>query len=81
MGDFNSEWLADVSVIKELADKSRFVTYMPESDDYDTYKDKRLDWILISNDMEFIGYQVLPDALSDHAMIVADIRFKDNRDE
>ena len=81
MGDFNSEWLADVSVIKELAEKTRYVTYMPESEDYDTYKDKRLDWILISNDMEFIGYQILQDTLSDHAMVVADIRFKNNRDK
>ena len=77
MGDFNSEWLAEESVIKELAQKSRFVTYMPSSTDYDTYKNKRLDWVLISNDMEFVNYQVLPDTLSDHAMIVADIRFID----
>ena len=77
MGDFNSEWLADESVIKELATKSRFISYRPESGDYATYKGKRLDWILITKDMEFVNYEVLPDPLSDHSMIVADIRFKD----
>jgi endonuclease/exonuclease/phosphatase family metal-dependent hydrolase len=77
MGDFNSEWLAKESVIKELATKTRFITYRPGSGDYDTYKDKRLDWILITKDLEFVSYEVLPDTLSDHSMIVADIRFKD----
>ena len=78
MGDFNSEWLAEVSAIKELATKSRFSTYKPEAANYNSYKDKRLDWILITKDMEFANYRVLPDTLSDHAMVVADIRFKDN---
>ena len=78
MGDFNSEWLAEMSVIKDLATKSRFVSYRPEALDYNSYKSKRLDWILVTKDMEFVNYQVLPDVLSDHAMIVADIRFKVN---
>ncbi len=80
MGDFNSEWLAETSVIQELATKSRFTTYRPESVDYNTYKDKRLDWILITKDIEFVNYQVLPDTLSDHAMVVADIRFISDAD-
>jgi endonuclease/exonuclease/phosphatase family metal-dependent hydrolase len=80
MGDFNSEWLAEETVIKQLAQTSHFKTYMPESDYYNTYKNKRLDWILISNDMEFVSYRVLPDTLSDHAMILADIRFRKSVD-
>jgi endonuclease/exonuclease/phosphatase family metal-dependent hydrolase len=76
MGDFNSEWLAEISVIKELATKSHFISYRPESPDFNTYKNKRLDWILITNDLEFVNYQVLPETLSDHAMVIADIRFK-----
>jgi len=78
MGDFNSEWLAEVSVIKELATRSRFYAYEPAGDNYHSYKNKRLDWILITRDMEFANYQVLPDTLSDHAMVLADIRFKQN---
>ena len=34
MGDFNSEWLAETSVIRELTRKSRFKSYRPESADY-----------------------------------------------
>jgi len=78
LGDFNSEWLAETSVIKELTEKSRFITYKPEAANCNSYKDKRLDWILITKDLEFVNYQVLPDTLSDHSMIIADIRFKDN---
>ena len=53
-----------------------FISYRPESPDFNTYKNKRLDWILITNDLEFVNYQVLPETLSDHAMVIADIRFK-----
>lgn len=81
MGDFNSEWLSELSVIQEFATNSRFFTYKPGSPDYNTYKDKRLDWILITRDMEFVSYKVLPDTLSDHAMIVSDLRFKDKYEE
>ena len=80
MGDFNSEWLADASVIKELATNGHFITHEPDADNYNTYEDKRLDWILITKDMEFVNYKVLPDILSDHAMVVADIYFKANVD-
>jgi endonuclease/exonuclease/phosphatase family metal-dependent hydrolase len=81
MGDFNSEWLAEAAVIKELATNGHFITHQPDADNYNTYEDKRLDWILITKDMEFVNYQVLPDILSDHAMVVADIRYKVNSDE
>ena len=80
MGDFNSEWLAETSVIKELATNGHFITHEPGADNYNTYEDKRLDWILITKELEFVNYQVLPDILSDHAMVVADIRFKANAD-
>lgn len=76
MGDFNSEWLGEATIIKELATNGHFITHEPGADNYNTYKDKRLDWILITKDMEFVNYQVLPDKLSDHAMVVADICFK-----
>ena len=66
---------------KRLATGSRFKSYKPESEAYDTYKNKRLDWILITKDMQFENYQVLPDTLSDHAMVVADISFKVNPSE
>ena len=78
MGDFNSEWLGEASVIKKLSTKTRFITYKPETPAYNTYKNKRLDWILITKELEFTDYRVLPDTLSDHAMVIAEIRFKDD---
>ena len=81
MGDFNSEWLKEASTIRALAEESRFTTYQPESTGYETYKGKRLDWILITKDLEFVDYRVLPDTLSDHAMLVADIRFRASTDD
>jgi endonuclease/exonuclease/phosphatase family metal-dependent hydrolase len=76
MGDFNSQWPAEVSAIEDLVIQTRFVTYEPLGDNHSSYKNKRLDWILITRDMAFENYQVLPDTLSDHAMVLADIRFK-----
>ena len=77
MGDFNSEWLAESSVIKEFETNSRFYAYKPESSAYNSYKDKRLDWILLTKDLEFTDYKVLAKTLSDHSMILAEVRFKD----
>ena len=80
LGDFNSEWLADGSVVKRLADESGMSAYRPDADDLPTYKsDNRYDWILISNDFVFIRYEVLPDLLSDHRAVVADIGLKQPR--
>ena len=76
MGDFNSEWFSSESVIKSLSTSSRFSTYKPEQPAYNTYKDKRLDWVLISKELEFTDYNVLTDTLSDHAMVMAEVRFK-----
>lgn len=76
MGDFNSEWLKGETVIKKLLTRSRFSTYKPESSSYNTYKNKRLDWVLITKDLEFVDYKILPDVLSDHKMVIAEIRFK-----
>jgi endonuclease/exonuclease/phosphatase family metal-dependent hydrolase len=33
----------------------------------------RLDWILISDELEFTSYETLPDRLSDHLGVVAEI--------
>ena len=75
LGDFNSDWLAGDSVVKELAKQSSLKTYQPESTELGTYtkNDRRLDWILVSKEFEFRRYQVLPDILSDHYAVVAEI--------
>jgi len=74
MGDFNSDWLADDSVVRNLSRASGLQIYRPEAPDLATYNSKRIDWILISEDLTFISYNVLPDAVSDHRGVVAEIR-------
>jgi endonuclease/exonuclease/phosphatase family metal-dependent hydrolase len=77
LGDFNSDWLADELVVRALASDNKLKGYCPSADDLATYPsgNKRLDWILISNSLEFINYDVLPDVLSDHKAVVAEIGF------
>ena len=75
MGDFNSEWFREASVIRALVEDSRFTAYAPESVGYDSYKNKRLDWILITRDLQFVSYRVVDEVLSDHALLLAGVRF------
>jgi endonuclease/exonuclease/phosphatase family metal-dependent hydrolase len=36
---------------------------------------QRIDWILLSPELEFVEHRTLPDPVSDHLAVVADIRF------
>jgi len=77
LGDFNSEWFAEESVVKELAEKSRLSVYQPDAIDLHTYNSKRrYDWILISDEFAFVRYEVLPDIISDHLAVLAVIKLK-----
>jgi endonuclease/exonuclease/phosphatase family metal-dependent hydrolase len=78
LGDFNSEWLTDGSVVAEFARLSGLHTYHPQATDLGTYHSgkKRFDWILISNELEFKSYVVLSAVISDHQAVVADIDLK-----
>jgi endonuclease/exonuclease/phosphatase family metal-dependent hydrolase len=75
LGDFNSDWLADEQVIRTLARENNLKAYRPAADDLGTFPsgNKRLDWILISDTLDFINYTVLPDVLSDHKAVIAEI--------
>ena len=75
LGDFNSEWLADGSVVVDLAKRAGLHVYQPDAENLVTYKDgkRRLDWILISKELEFRHYAVLPDIVSDHYAIIAEV--------
>lgn len=79
MGDFNSEWQVERSHVRRLAEVLGLSAYQPESEGQGTYKStsgKRLDWILISSDLEFLAYRVLPDVLSDHLAVFAEISYR-----
>jgi endonuclease/exonuclease/phosphatase family metal-dependent hydrolase len=81
MGDFNSDWSADEQVVRALAERADLHVYRPESEDLATYANtKRYDWILISKQLEFVSLEVLPDILSDHSAVVAEIGMRISSD-
>ena len=77
-GDFNCQWGDREATLRELADALGLRAWEPESTALATYPgwDKRLDWVLISRDLEFVDYRVLPEPVSDHRAVVADLRVR-----
>ncbi|MDA1074386.1 MAG: endonuclease/exonuclease/phosphatase family protein [Proteobacteria bacterium] len=78
LGDLNSDWLAKKSAVRDLVQNHGLHAWQPKSSELGTFDDgeNRLDWILISPDLEFADYTVLPDVVSDHRAVVATIRMK-----
>lgn len=74
MGDFNSEWLAREYMLEKFAKDSKLHVFEADSDALNTYGSKRLDWILMTKDLEFIRYRVDDAKLSDHRVVIADIK-------
>ena len=75
MGDFNCEWADKKSPLRMLAEKLNVKPYQPEAKNMITFPTlgKRLDWILISAQLEFATYTVLPDIISDHFGMISEI--------
>jgi len=78
LGDFNSDWFSEGSAVRELAERSGLRVYRHDADDLGTYRhgSKRFDWILISEELEFVDYLVLADVVSDHRPVVAEIALR-----
>ena len=74
MGDFNSEWLARKYTVDSFAQSSAMHVYDADNENFNTYKDKRLDWILLSRDIEFSSYRTESEVLSDHGALSATIK-------
>jgi endonuclease/exonuclease/phosphatase family metal-dependent hydrolase len=81
MGDLNSQWRHDNDAVRLLASKLDLQTYEPDSDGMMTFRAalprRRIDWILISPDLEFIDCHVWPDPVSDHLGVAATLRWRD----
>lgn len=76
LGDLNSCYRHERKTIEMLADNLDLRAYQPESElpTYPTYLPRRrLDWILVSPELEFAGYHTVPARLSDHLGVVADL--------
>jgi endonuclease/exonuclease/phosphatase family metal-dependent hydrolase len=78
MGDFNTDWQTKDSSLKYLAENLDLAVYEPHAEGLATYGDKgaRLDWILISRDLQFERYAVYPDVVSDHYAVAAEITLR-----
>jgi endonuclease/exonuclease/phosphatase family metal-dependent hydrolase len=75
LGDFNCDFNREEASLRTLAAKLRLHAFEPTAEQT-TFPatGERLDWILISSELEFVDYQVLPDVLSDHTALVAKIK-------
>ncbi len=75
MGDFNTDWQEDDSALRYVARELSLSPYDPESTTLDTFPafGERLDWILVSPGIRFESYRVIPDVVSDHRGVVAEL--------
>jgi endonuclease/exonuclease/phosphatase family metal-dependent hydrolase len=78
MGDFNAGWRGERSAVQRLATSLQLVAHAPHArvHTFPAYG-SRLDWILVSPQLAFERHEVLPDIVSDHLPVVADIRLLD----
>lgn len=76
-GDFNCGY-SDGSAVKYISDELNLKVWEPHSRELGTHSpgNRRLDWIMISEELEFAEYKVLEDDLSDHKALKAVIRCK-----
>jgi len=82
MGDFNTSWTErDRSGLAEFADKLGLRPWCPElrahRDGVRTFRGmpRRLDWILVSKELDFANYATLGgERVSDHIPVLADLR-------
>jgi len=83
LGDFNTDWSKDESALRSIAKNGNLKVYQPESEVLGTYKEgkHRLDWILISKELEFVSYEVPQVVLSDHMPVQATLRLVDVSDK
>ncbi len=74
MGDFNDEWEKDSSV-QHISRALALSAYSPEATGLETFPafGERLDWILVSPGISFRSYRVVPDIVSDHRGVIAEL--------
>ena len=78
LGDFNSDWVSENSAVRRFAELLGLHAYRPDADNLGTYDagGDRLDWILLSPQLEFTRYEVLPDTVSDHQIVLAEVQLR-----
>ena len=77
-GDFNEDWSDPDSALRRLALEAGLRAWRPLVSGLGTYKDGRyrLDWIMISDSLQFEEYRVATDEISDHRPVIAVVRYQ-----
>ena len=80
MGDFNSEGLAE-RLLRATENSRRLHTVPLQAGVHSSYKDKRLDWIIVSGEFEIVDYRTAPEVLSDHRAVLATLALRQTHKE
>jgi len=80
MGDFNCEWTSKEQTLRLLTDDLKLKAYHPGAKNMVTFpkSSKRLDWVLVSPEFDFITHEIISDTISDHQGVIADVKLKNN---
>jgi endonuclease/exonuclease/phosphatase family metal-dependent hydrolase len=76
MGDFNTSWNSKDDLLQKLINSRNLKAYLPEAEHLNTYKSKRLDWIFISDCLDFKNYYSAGDIVSDHLAVSSEISYR-----
>ena len=81
MGDLNCEWHNEQDALRLIARGLDLRCYQPEAQGWATFPAgkprRRIDWILISPELEFVDYALWPDRVSDHLGVAAAVRWRE----
>ncbi len=80
MGDFNTGWGQPDSALRRIAAELDLRAYRPLEPGLSTFPalQRRLDWILVSPELDFLAYRVLDDRVSDHRAVLAELGLRED---
>lgn len=75
VGDFNATWQDSEGLLPTFVRTMNLRVFEPDRTDLATFpgNGQRLDWILVSEELELLRYENLRDKISDHSVVVAEI--------
>jgi endonuclease/exonuclease/phosphatase family metal-dependent hydrolase len=79
-GDFNSQWSREDDGVRRLANRLKLTAFSPDDTSLATFPAaspaRRIDWILVSGELEFVRHEIGKEQLSDHLAVAADLRWR-----